>query len=875
MTLTPEAAAAAAAALSTAAPTDAEQLSQDETIASLGRYEYGWADTDVAGASARRGLSEDVVRDISAKKNEPDWMLATRLRAYRTFMKKPMPTWGGDLSGIDFDNIKYFVRSTEKQAQTWDDLPEDIRNTYDRLGIPEAEKARYIGGVAAQYECLAGDTLVWTANRGQIPIKEITPGDRVFAYDEDTERFLVAPVKGAAQTDTRLTYRVTTTRGSIRATDNHPVLVLRDERTEARQHARYARRWVSVGELKPGDFIATPRQLPEFGAAAELPRVAGLAVPQTSSVNLMWLLGLYVGNGNLHVSTKTYRVQFAIPATDVELRAELNRVVGELFELRCIEADEYRVVVDSTALTEWITELGFAGVSLSKRVPDWVYSLPVDQRLAFLGGWLDADGYVGPDRSGPVVLTCANEALLGQARELVELSGLCAGGLEKLTGSFTQPYRHASERTQIAWRLGISGEFERLGCRNPKRTSRFGRRSYTHSSDGAHGTTIRAHTNDWLGFERVKSVEPQTVEPVYDIEVDGPHNFIAEGLVVHNSEVVYHKIREDLEEQGVVFLDTDTALREHEDVFRQYFGTVIPAGDNKFSALNTAVWSGGSYIYVPPGVHVDIPLQAYFRINTENMGQFERTLIIVDEDAYVHYIEGCTAPVYSSDSLHSAVVEIVVKPGGRCRYTTIQNWSTNVYNLVTKRARAEAGATMEWVDGNIGSKITMKYPAVWMTGEHATGEVLSVAFAGEDQHQDTGAKMLHLAPHTSSNIVSKSVARGGGRASYRGLVEIHKGARGSRSSVKCDALLVDDVSRSDTYPYVDIREDEVTMGHEATVSKVSENQLFYLMSRGMTEDEAMAMVVRGFVEPIAKELPMEYALELNKLIALQMEGAVG
>ncbi len=328
----------------------------------------------------------------------------------------------------------------------------------------------------------------------------------------------------------------------------------------------------------------------------------------------------------------------------------------------------------------------------------------------------------------------------------------------------------------------------------------------------------------------------------------------------------------------MIFLDTDTALKEHPEIFQEYFGSVIPpAGDNKFSALNTAVWSGGSFIYVPPGVHVDIPLQAYFRINTENMGQFERTLIIVDEGAYVHYVEGCTAPIYKTDSLHSAVVEIIVKKGGRCRYTTIQNWSNNVYNLVTKRAKAEAGATMEWVDGNIGSKVTMKYPAVWLTGEHAKGEVLSVAFAGPPgQHQDTGSKMVHLAPNTSSNIVSKSVARGGGRASYRGLIKINNGAHGSRSTVKCDALLVDTISRSDTYPYVDIREDDVTMGgHEATVSKVSDDQLFYLMSRGLTEDEAMAMVVRGFVEPIAKELPMEYALELNRLIELQMEGAVG
>jgi Fe-S cluster assembly protein SufB len=585
----------------------------------------------------------------------------------------------------------------------------------------------------------------------------------------------------------------------------------------------------------------------------------------------MWLLGLYIGDGNLHLSTKTYRVQFAIPATDVELRAELIRVISGLFGLRGIEADEYRVVVNSKALTEWMVALGFTGLSLTKRVPDWVYGLPCDQRLAFLGGWVDADGYVGPASSGSVLLTCANEPLLNQGRELAELSGLRTGG----PWAFTQPYRHAPERIQTAWRLGISGDFESLGCRNRKRTDRFGRRQYMHSSNSSHGTTIRAHTNEWLGFERVKSIEPYAVEPVYDIEVDGPHNFVAEGLVVHNSEVVYHSIREDLEKLGVIFLDTDTALREHPDIFKQYFGTVIPAGDNKFSALNTAVWSGGSFIYIPPGVHVDIPLQAYFRINTENMGQFERTLIIVDEDAYVHYVEGCTAPIYSSDSLHSAVVEIIVKKGGRCRYTTIQNWSSNVYNLVTKRAVAQEGATMEWVDGNIGSKVTMKYPAVYLMGEHAKGETLSVAFAGEGQHQDAGAKMVHMAPNTSSSIVSKSVARAGGRTSYRGLVQVQEGAAHSKSTVKCDALLVDAVSRSDTYPYVDVREDDVEMGHEASVSKISEDQLFYLMSRGMTEDEAMATIVRGFVEPIARELPMEYALELNRLIELQMEGAVG
>ncbi len=343
----------------------------------------------------------------------------------------------------------------------------------------------------------------------------------------------------------------------------------------------------------------------------------------------------------------------------------------------------------------------------------------------------------------------------------------------------------------------------------------------------------------------------------------------------YESEVVYHQIREDLEQQGVLFLDTDTALKEQPELFREYFTTAIPIGDNKFSALNTAVWSGGSFIYVPKGVHVDIPLQAYFRINTENMGQFERTLIIADEGSYVHYVEGCTAPIYSSDSLHSAVVEIIVKKDARVRYTTIQNWSNNVYNLVTKRAIAHEGATMEWIDGNIGSKVTMKYPAVWLVGEHAKGETLSIAFAGEGQHQDAGAKMVHARPRTSSTIISKSVARGGGRTSYRGLIQVNEGAHHSKSTVKCDALLTDSISRSDTYPYVDVREDDVQMAHEATVSKVGEDQLFYLMSRGMTEDEAMAMIVRGFVEPIARELPMEYALELNRLIEMQMEGSVG
>ena len=356
---------------------------------------------------------------------------------------------------------------------------------------------------------------------------------------------------------------------------------------------------------------------------------------------------------------------------------------------------------------------------------------------------------------------------------------------------------------------------------------------------------------------------------------EAEQKFLAGVGAQYESEVIYHNIKKDLEEKGVLFLDTDQALHEHEDIFKEYFGTIIPPEDNKFAALNTAVWSGGSFVYVPKGVHIDLPLQAYFRINAMNMGQFERTLIVVDEGAYVHYVEGCTAPVYSSDSLHSAVVEIIVKEGGRCRYTTIQNWSNDVFNMVTKRSVAHKNATMEWVDGNIGSKLTMKYPAVWLMEPGAHGEVLSMAFAAKGQHQDAGGKIVHAAPNTSSVITSKSISKGGGRSSYRGLLKVAKGATNSKSNVVCDALVLDEESATDTYPYIEIEESDVSIGHEASVTKVSEEQLFYLMSRGVDEDQAMGMIVSGFIEPIVKELPMEYALEMNRLIEMEMEGSVG
>ncbi|MCG3135764.1 MAG: hypothetical protein HMLKMBBP_03520 [Planctomycetes bacterium] len=384
---------------------------------------------------------------------------------------------------------------------------------------------------------------------------------------------------------------------------------------------------------------------------------------------------------------------------------------------------------------------------------------------------------------------------------------------------------------------------------------------------------VRASERQGKTWEEV----PEQVKKTFDrLGIpEAERKFLAGVTAQYESEVVYHSIREDLDKLGVVFTDMDTGLREHEEIVRRHWGTVIPSEDNKFSALNTAVWSGGSFVYVPKGVKVEIPLQAYFRINTENMGQFERTLIIADEGSQVHYIEGCTAPTYSSDSLHSAVVELIAMPGSKIRYTTIQNWSKNVYNLVTKRAVAHAGARVEWIDGNLGSKLTMKYPAVYLVGERAHAEILSVAFSGKDQHQDAGSKVVHVAPNTTSVVTSKSISKDGGRGTYRGLVKVHKGAKGAKVNVKCDALILDAASRSDTYPTMEVDEKKVAVEHEATVSKVGDEQLFFLMSRGLTEEEATLLIVNGFIEPFTKELPMEYAVELNRLIQLEMEGSVG
>ncbi len=842
----------------------------------LGRYQLGWSDEEDYIFKPKKGLNESIVREMSEMKGEPDWMRKFRLRALKHFERKPMAPWfATQMPNLDFDDIYYYIKPTGGQVDDWADLPDAIKNTYEKLGIPEAER-KYLAGVTAQYECLAPWTRVWTTT-GMRAIKELAAGDEVFALNPDTRLLEVARVVAGGKSGEKEIYEITARGRTIDASGNHPFLVLRDERKPGAKRARYAPGWVPAEELVEGDLVAIATDLPEFGhhAAMILPQDGrGAFYPRVTSDDMCWFLGLYLGDGYLEQSDGSTTVGIAVDRKDTGLVAEICDVAERLFGLAfSLGEDGYRLQARGTAaLAEYLELNGLGGTSHTKRVPEWVFGLPLSQRLSFVAGLLDADGYVRDHAtSKDAMFTSPNAELLGGIKELLALCGISTSSVVPVTN------RHPFDRERLvqAYHLRLSGHFDRIPARSQRRRERMGRRAFAHTYRTAPDTVVRTHSSDMLGFVRIEKIEHKGVEPVYDIEVEGHHNFVAEGFVVHNSEVVFHRNREDLEAQGILFTDMDTAVREYPEIVQKWFGKIIPPNDNKFAALNSAVWSGGSFIYVPPGVKVDMPLQAYFRINAENMGQFERTLIIADEGAQVHYIEGCSAPVYSTDSLHSAVVELVALPGSRITYTTIQNWSSNVYNLVTKRARAEAEAHVEWIDGNIGSRLTMKYPSVYLMGPKASGEVLSVAYAGAGQHQDAGAKMYHVAPETTSTIVSKSISKDGGITTYRGKVHVDPEAYGAKSFVRCDALLLDDESTSETKPYMEVGERSARIGHEATVSKVGDDQLFYLMSRGLSEQQAMGMIVNGFIEPVTRTLPMEYAVEWSRLIELQMEGAVG
>ncbi len=878
-------------------------MEQEKELRELAVYKYGFRDEDAQYEFVvPKGLSREVVEAISHYKGEPDWMRKIRLQALEIFFRKPVPTWGADLSQLNFDEITYYASPTSRKVQSWDDVPEYIKRTYERLGIPEAER-RFLAGLGAQYDCLTGDTVVF-ANPQAVPIAQIQPGQYVYSVDPETRRIIKQRVRGVVYKGKLPVFEVRVAGRRIKATFNHPFLALVYRKEEGKKRGKFTVEWRYLSDLKVGDYIAVVKQLPDEGKPYRLPTVEmrsqfvgrnqfgtfvvqtekfftrsqkGLRLPEYTTEAFMWFLGAYIGDGGLRRKARGKPkciVDIAFPQSDPACRQKLAEVLKETFgyELR-FDKDPYRVRIHSQPIAQLLEKLGLDADAKTKFVPPWVFGLPRSQRLAFLAGYIDADGHVRSNkRNSDVMLTSVNESLLRDVQRLAITCGLRVSDIYPFRSKTTYKGK-TTER--IAYRLLLTGDLSPLAPYSVKVAAHYKPCKYHHRYNSHHRSPINAHTSEEIGFAPIKSIRYLGFEDTYDIEVEGVHNFIAEGIVVHNSEVVYHRIREDLERMGVIFVDMDTAVREYPDIVREYFGTVIPPTDNKFAALNTAVWSGGSFVYVPKGVHVEMPLQAYFRINAQNIGQFERTLIIAEEGSFVHYIEGCTAPIYSTNSLHSAVVELIAKPGATIRYTTLQNWSRNVYNLVTKRGVAYEDAKIIWVDANIGSKVTMKYPCVYMVGKGARGEVLSVAFASNGQHQDAGAKMIHAAPYTTSIITSKSISVFGGRASYRGMVKVYPGCKGAKVNVRCDALLLDEISRTDTYPVMEIEEEQVEVAHEATVSKIGEEQLFYLQSRGLTEDQAIKMVVNGFFRDFAKELPMEYAVEFTRLIELQLEGSVG
>ncbi|MGQ9728425.1 MAG: SufD family Fe-S cluster assembly protein [Candidatus Fervidibacter sp.] len=1234
---------------------------QEKELRELAVYKYGFRDEDAKYEFVvPKGLSKEVVEAISYYKGEPEWMRGIRLQALEIFLRKPLPTWGADLSELNFDEITYYAAPTKQKFRSWDDVPEYIKRTYERLGIPEAER-KFLAGVGAQYDCLTADTVVF-ANPSNVPISEIKPGQYVYSLDVKNRKLIKQRVRGVVYKGELPVFEVRVAGRRIKATFNHPFLALIYHKGDGKRRGRFEVAWRYLSDLKVGDYIAIVKQIPDDGQPYQLPKIdltsefvgrnqygtfkvrtskfftrtqRNLRMPEFTNEAFMWFLGAYIGDGGLRRKSRKAPktvVDIAFPASDKACRKKLAEVLNEVFGygLR-FDRDQYRVRIHCAPIARLLTELGLDANAKTKFVPPWVFSLPRSQKLAFIAGLIDSDGHVRRDKkNSDVILTSVNEKLLRDIQRLAITCGLRVSDVYPFRSKVTY---NGKTTERAAYQLLIMGDLSPLIPYSVKVAANFKANKYYHRYSSHHRSPIDSNASDDIGFAPIESIRYAGIEPTYDIEVEGVHNFVAEGIVVHNSEVVYHRIQEDLEKLGVIFVDMDTAVREYPDIVREYFGTVIPPTDNKFAALNTSVWSGGSFIYVPAGVHVEMPLQAYFRINAQNIGQFERTLIIAEEGSFVHYIEGClpageqvslgyrwvniesvkpgdfvvtetgdkakvravmvrpyrgelieitpvspynafrltpehpvlcvrrsdvtvkrkprngwlpevdsgklraakptyvpagelnvgdflvfpkvkaqgynpnftyeqlrllgyylakgcafvhktlnqpvvsfsfgetekecieevkslirtvagkrpivvevpekhevrvlvysqelmdfclkhagrgaatkqlsedimempieqiiplldayfagngntcmkgksemriiatasqvlacqiqellarmgiyasiqirkggkeaikgrqinrkdrfivvwtnnkrmgevrdagdyflvpvkgirrvpydgfvfnldvehphsylvrgfachncTAPIYSTDSLHSAVVELIAKPGATIRYTTLQNWSHNVYNLVTKRGVAYEDAKIIWVDANIGSKVTMKYPCVYMVGKGARGEVLSVAFASNGQHQDAGAKMIHAAPYTTSVITSKSISVFGGRATYRGMVKVYPGSKGAKVNVRCDALLLDEISRTDTYPVMEIEDEEVEVAHEATVSKIGEEQLFYLQSRGLTDDQAIKMIVNGFFRDFAKELPMEYAVEFTRLIELQLEGSVG
>jgi len=1261
---------------------------------------YDKANEEQLVFKAQPGISEELVRQISSDKGEPEWMLKKRLEALKLFQEMPMPNFGPDLSDLNINDIHLYLRpDSVKNSTSWEEVPREIRQTYERLGIPQAER-NALAGVGAQYECLSEDSLVFTNHNGPIKIKEIKEGDYVFSFDENEKKIKKARVLGVVEKGKNEVFEVIVGNKKIKTTLNHPFLTLSHHKKEGRKRGIYKIEWKSLKDLKRGNLIAVAKKLPQegdaylfehptikkfgkgrnqFGTRYSLPleyKYNKVNLPRESSEDIMWFLGLYLGDGFIRKSNYSDKktTEIAIPEDQHELRRELKNVVKKLFDYDITSTDKDRVRIYSTIISDFIDANGFGGNAHQKRVPNWVFKIPLEQKLSFLGGYTDSDGYISNEKhSYALIFKSVNKDLINDLKNLVPYCNFNSSKIHIIKS------RHPFEKTRImtAYQIGISGNLKTIPSKYYFKKSRLDSKKLYHTFRTAKGTDFRKHTNEELGFVRIKSITPKGIQKVYDIEVGGYNNFVANGLIVHNSEVVYHKLKKELEEQGVIFLDCDLGLQQHEELFKKYFMTTcISPSLHKFTALHAAFWSGGTFIYIPKNVKVELPLQAYFRMNAKKGGQFEHTLIIADEGSEVHYIEGCSSPIYNESGLHAGCVEIQVLKGARVRYSSIENWSKNTYNLNTKRGIVHEDGLLEWVNGNTGcltgdskvftnpkgpieiknlkegdkvyvwdektnsikvskiknkifsgnkkvyrleaggrkieassnhpfltlirgknnpthkkgffkyvwgplgelkvgdligitkklphegksyvlpkieigekvksknqysffeidtsrlynrniiypektnenfmwlmglligdgyidlknnkiniathekedyrnelveilkelfnykvteqkeryiiinskalcnlfsrigfggkagtksipkwvfslpegqimafiagyfdsdghvqrggayftsinkkllenlkqmgiilgfgvsrifvhgkardseilgkkvklkdswrllfngakiknlplkcerkkakilesktrrnyvsakeinfrsnvneevgfakinkideigikptfdievedysnfianglivhnSKVTMLYPSSVLIGKNAKTEYIGIAYANAGQHQDTGCKVYHLAENTSSHIISKSICMNGGRTDYRGLVKIRKGSKNSKSSVSCDGLMLDNKSTATTFPSMEVEENQVDVSHEATIGKIGEEQLFYLMSRGLSEQEATKMIVSGFIEPLIKELPLEYAIELNRLIELEIENSV-
>ncbi len=845
-------------------------------------------------------LDEELVRFISKDKNEPEWMLQKRLKALELFRRTPMPKWGPDLGKLDLGKITFYRKPDATQARDWEKVPAQIKRTFEALGIPEAER-KALAGAGAQYECLSEDSIVFTNSKGPIEIKDLNKGDYVFAFDEKDNKIKRAKVLGKLEMGENEVYEIAVNNKRVKATANHPFLTLSHYKKQGARRGRYKREWKPLKELKGGDLVAIAKTLPlegmkpyklktppikqriiianEFGSTTSIDLSKSymkVKLQETTTDDLMWFLGLYIGDGYIkrEMGRDKKRVYFAIPDFQAGLRKELMAVVKKIFDYDIKSEEKFRVSINSTIIADFIEVNGFKGNSKQKRLPKWLMALPSEQRLAFLSGYTDSDGYVTHDKKAHILIfRAANKELVNDLRDLAIYCNLHPSIIHTVKSKHPLD----KKRTMYSYQTEVSGNLSTLKSRYEPKATRLMTRKTFQTFATAKGTVFRKHTNEYLGFAKIKSIEPAGIQKVFDIEVEGYHNFLADGLIVHNSNVIYHNLKKEFEKKGVIFEDMDTAVQKYPELVKKHFMTsCIPISEHKFIMLHAAVWSGGTFIYVPEGVKVGMPLQAYFRMNAKRGGQFEHTLIIAEKGSEVSYIEGCSAPQFGeAKALHAGCVEIFVNEGARVRYSSVENWSTSTFNLNTKRAIVEKNSVMEWVGGNMGSCTTMLYPSSILKGEGARASHLGIAYAGAGQNQDTGAKVYHLAPNTSSHIRMKSISKDGGICTYRGTVKVAKGAKNSKVASVCDALILDRKSISNTIPKMDVMEESVEISHEATVGKLSTEKIFYLMSRGIKEEEAVQMIVSGFIEPVMKELPLEYAVELNKLIQLEMTGAVG